>query len=85
MALGEVDSSSGFVPSKSLLSLKCVVSYVGRAIVTVCVIPSPIFGYLQAFGISPLGGRVILASTPYERQSILFSKVISAQIIWHNL
>ena len=85
MALGEVDNSSGFASSQLLSSLESVVSYVGGAIVVVLVIPSPPFGYLQVLGISPLGGRITLASTLYERQSILFSKAISAQIIWHNL
>ena len=85
MALREVDNSSRFVPFESLLSLESIVSYVGGATVAVHVILSPPFGYLLVLGISPLGGRVTLASTPYEHQSILFSKAILAQTIQHIL
>ena len=85
MALGEVDNSSGFAPSESLSSLESVVSYVGGGVVSVRIIPSPPFGYLQVLGMSPPSGSVTLASTPYECQSILFYSAISAQTIWAQL
>ena len=46
------------MPFESQPSLKSVVSYVGGAAVVVCVIPSPPFGYLQVFGISPFGVKI---------------------------